>query len=95
VSYKGAEYIAGLEAELERVKGELMALSQDDGKVERALVRSEEQLAALTATNARLESAIQFIGNELSLHGAVGPAGDMFRSLLNPTTALADPDGGI
>ena len=34
---------------------------------------------------AALESALQTIGNELDLHGAEGPAGDAFRSCLNPT----------
>ena len=33
----------------------------------------------------QLESALQLIGNELSLHADQGPAGEAFRALLNPT----------
>jgi hypothetical protein len=34
---------------------------------------------------AQLESTLQLIGNELSLHADQGPAGEAFRALLSPT----------
>jgi hypothetical protein len=39
---------------------------------------------ALVKRCAELETGIQLIGNELSLHADKGPAGEIFRSLLSP-----------
>ena len=44
---------------------------------------------------AQLESALQLIGNELSLHADKGPAGEAFRALLNPTFGFPlESEGG-
>lgn len=50
-------------AEIERLQNELAALSQDDGKVERALIRSQEENERLTARMERLERGLQSILN--------------------------------
>jgi septal ring factor EnvC (AmiA/AmiB activator) len=46
------EQIKSLEEQIAELEAELMSLSQDDGKVERALIRSEEE-------NARLRAALE------------------------------------
>ncbi len=48
-------------------------------------VRHQGAVLALTGRVAELEAGLQLIGNELSLHADPGPAGVMFRGLLNST----------
>ena len=55
------------------------------------LDRLGAQLREAREREAVLESALQLIGNELSLHADQGPAGVVFRSLLNPTFAATEP----
>jgi septal ring factor EnvC (AmiA/AmiB activator) len=55
VSHQFPSPIEKLEAERDQLRDELASLSQDDGKVERALIRSEEANERLRARVERLE----------------------------------------
>ena len=60
------------------------AIHRDWGPGRMEMVTLFDHLKA-EARIAQLESALQLIGNELSLHADQGPAGEAFRALLNPT----------
>lgn len=67
--------IAALEAEL----------TVDNDLFQKRWREWQSERDALVDGARALESALQLIGNELSLHADTGPAGEAFRALLNTT----------
>jgi hypothetical protein len=70
-------------ADYETLEAELMSLSQDDGKVERALVRAEERIE-------QLEAALRLYW-EAKTPTAMGAADAVAKRLLTPIVAPKEP----